>query len=285
MEEFASDEPDCRPIGVLMVARLKPRAKAMTSAPARVRRLELFGRPPLLEGEDEDIYNELRDRMYAAVDPADIIEEMFVEDMLYLQWDIVRLRRLKLSLLTESGSEALKSFLSANMNLELYEDIFRENLTQILEKKLPKDQAQELAEQGCRSNEADPKIKQLLSGSGHDLDDIQDAATRERAQELAQAYARREPEAIDQVNEILASAGRTMDNIYASQLTEEIDKIERIERLITVAETRRNVSLRELDRHRAVLAEALRQKIPEIESTEYRVIEPTRTEGRARRDQ
>src|SRR5262245_25201014 len=116
--------------------RLKPR---ITSAAARVQRLTLFGRPPLLAGEDEDVYNELRARMYAAVKPVDIIDEIFVEDMLFLQWDILRLRRLKLRLLTESEPEVLESFLSDKMDFELYEDIFRENLAQILEKSLPKD--------------------------------------------------------------------------------------------------------------------------------------------------
>jgi hypothetical protein len=266
--------------------QLKPKAKSMTSAPGRVQRLALFGPPPLLAGEDADKYDELLARMCAAVNPVDVIDEMFVADMIFLQWEILRLRRLKLSLLMESEQEAVKSFLSKKMDFELYAEIFVENLAQILEESLPEDQAQKLALQ-CAKSEPDAveKVKELLAGDEQDLDLIHDEAESARAEEFAQAYARRESEAIDKVNEILASAGLTIDNINAKALMGKIDKIERIERLITVAETRRNLSLRELGRHRAVLAEALRQKLPEIEDAEYKEIESMHTEGRTRRDQ
>ena len=57
-------------------------------------------------------------------------------------------------------------------------------------------------------------------------------------------------------------------------LPEELDKIERIDRLITVAETRRNAMLREIDRRRAVLSEALRRQVQEVEG-EFEVVEKT----------
>ncbi len=124
--------------------RLNSNTKSMTSASAQVQRLALFGPPLLLKGEDADMYNELLARMCAALKPVDIIDEMFVADMLNLQWEILRLRRLRLSLLTESEHGALKSaLLSKKMGYELYQDIFKENLAQIIEKSLPKDQAQE----------------------------------------------------------------------------------------------------------------------------------------------
>ena len=39
-------------------------------------RLTPFGPPPLVLGEDEDAYNELLARVSAAVQPADMIEEI-----------------------------------------------------------------------------------------------------------------------------------------------------------------------------------------------------------------
>ncbi len=60
---------------------------------------------------------------------------------------------------------------------------------------------------------------------------------------------------------------------------EQIEKIERIDRLISVAETRRNASLRELDRHRAVFGEALRQKMQGVEEAQIEVTEPARRKG------
>jgi len=55
-------------------------------------------------------------------------------------------------------------------------------------------------------------------------------------------------------------------------LAEELDNIERIDHLTTIAETRRNAMLREIDRRHAVLGEALRQRAQEVEG-EFEVIE------------
>ena len=49
-----------------------------------------------------------------------------------------------------------------------------------------------------------------------------------------------------------------------------IDVIERIDRLTTVAESRRSASLREIDRRRAVLSERLRRSGQEIEDREFK---------------
>jgi hypothetical protein len=55
-------------------------------------------------------------------------------------------------------------------------------------------------------------------------------------------------------------------------LAEEFDDIERIDRLTTIAENRRNSMLREIDRRRAVLDEPLRRQVQEVEA-EFEVIE------------
>lgn len=53
----------------------------------------------------------------------------------------------------------------------------------------------------------------------------------------------------------------------------------RIDRLTTV-EGRRNASLREIDRRRAILGETLRQSVQEIEAEEIKVIETTPAQGK-----
>ena len=83
-------------------SRSKPKTKSMTSAPTRAQRFAFFGPPPLLEGEDAALYDDLVGRMCAAVKPVDIIDELFVADVVALEWDIMRWRRLKLSLLQAS---------------------------------------------------------------------------------------------------------------------------------------------------------------------------------------
>ena len=61
----------------------------------------LFGPPPILEGEDAAAYDELFGRVCAAIKPIDVIDEMFISDVVVLEWEVLRLRRYKLSL-TES---------------------------------------------------------------------------------------------------------------------------------------------------------------------------------------
>src|SRR3974390_3393543 len=51
-----------------------------------------------------------------------------------------------------------------------------------------------------------------------------------------------------------------------------IEDAERVDRLITIAEGRRNAVLREIDRQRAVLAQMLQARAQEIEATEFDTI-------------
>jgi hypothetical protein len=72
-----------------------------------------------------------------------------------------------------------------------------------------------------------------------------------------------------------------MDDLMATALAQNLDSIERIDRLTTIAETRRNASLREIDRRRAVLVEALRTSVQEIEDGEFEEIETTPAKGKS----
>jgi hypothetical protein len=142
----------------------------------RPQRLALFDPPPLLEGEDPDAYDELLQRFYAAVKPVDSIEEMFVAEIVFLEWEILRWRRLKWSLIRAHGLDVL-----------------------------------------------------VVSRDCH------------------------------------------MSNV----LSKTLDYIERIDRLTAIAESRRNASLREIERHRAVFGETLQRSVQDIEDAEFKVIETT----------
>ena len=104
------------------------------------------------------------------------------------------------------------------------------------------------------------------------LDQILKQAKDQRAEALVRAYARREPEAIERVNELLASSGETMHDLTINALLRNFNNIERIDRLLTIAETRRNISLREIDRHRAVRGDALRRQLHDVEDADFEVI-------------
>jgi hypothetical protein len=72
----------------------------------------------------------------------------------------------------------------------------------------------------------------------------------------------------------------SIDILLADAVAEELDHIERIDRLTTVAEGRRNASLLEIDRRRAVLGETLRRSVEEIEDAEFKAIETTPAKGK-----
>ena len=95
-----------------------------------------------------------------------------------------------------------------------------------------------------------------------------------------QEYVRREPDAVTLVDELLTDAGVSMDGLMADALAEKLDDIERIDRLTTIAESRRNASLHEIERRRAVLGETLRRSVQEIEDGEFEVIETTPAQGK-----
>jgi hypothetical protein len=105
------------------------------------------------------------------------------------------------------------------------------------------------------------------------------------------------------VDTLLTDAGMSMDAFVADALakrSEEIQRtefsgrvtsiervdhlmtIERIERLIRAAEGARDAALREIERHRAVLGEAMRRTVQEVEDAEFQVIEsPSRGKSAA----
>jgi len=255
----------------------------MTSAPE----LGLFGQPQLLEGENAADYHELVARLYAAVKPLDIIDEMFIADVASLQWEVLRWRRLKLSLIRTRGLKAaLRAFLNEKLDYDLYSGDFAERLTEILQDNLPEDRSKDFAQtlaHACARHESEAvdKVFEILDGINRNINSILDDAQAQKAEELVQGYVRGQPEALTLIRDLLDGAGVSMDDFLATELTP-LDTIERIDRLATIAESRRNASLREIDRRRAVLGQTLRRSLQEVEDAEFKVIEPTPTKGNVR---
>ena len=70
------------------------RSKTEIAGPSvseRAQRLALFGPPLLIEGEDAAAYDQLLDRICAAVKPVDIIDEIFIADVVPSEWEVLRL--------------------------------------------------------------------------------------------------------------------------------------------------------------------------------------------------
>ena len=64
----------------------------------------LLGPPLLLEGEDGAAYTALNQRIRDAVVPKDIIEDIWVRDVVDLVWETMRLRRFKAKFMNTSAS-------------------------------------------------------------------------------------------------------------------------------------------------------------------------------------
>jgi len=96
----------------------------------------------LLEDEDRAAYDELLARVYAAVQPVNIIEEILINDVVFLEWEVLRWRRLKLSAMQAIGRKALENFLVKQLesNYALHEEHFKHYLAEILQNNLPEDQ-------------------------------------------------------------------------------------------------------------------------------------------------
>jgi hypothetical protein len=96
-----------------------------------------------------------------------------------------------------------------------------------------------------------------------------------RAYDLANGWFARKDKAVQAVEQALTRAGLTGEAVTAQTLSVKLDDVERIDRLIMNAETRRNAMLREVERHRDAVAARLRQAAEEIEDAEFSEVEDT----------
>lgn len=63
------------------------------------RELVYFGPAPLMDGEDEEKYNQFLKNIVEFAKPTDIFEMIWVRDAVDMQWEIDRLRRIKVELI------------------------------------------------------------------------------------------------------------------------------------------------------------------------------------------
>jgi hypothetical protein len=76
---------------------------------------------------------------------------------------------------------------------------------------------------------------------------------------LSRQWALGEEEAIAEAERLLGRAGLTIDAMMAQTLAARIDDVERIDRMVTIAEARRDAVLREIRSRRAAFGQALRR--------------------------
>lgn len=171
----------------------------------------LLGSPPLLNGEDAGAYDALYDRILETVRPKDVLEEIWVRDVIDLIWETLRLRRLKTALMKAASHEGLRTI----------------------------------------------------------LEDLNGPFGFVGTDESVGGWMRGDQKVVRAVESQLKKVGLDHDSIAAQTLVGKLDTFEKIDRLIAQTELRRNAILRELDRHRSVLADRMRALGRDIEDAEF----------------
>ena len=80
---------------------------------------------------------------------------------------------------------------------------------------------------------------------------------------IVEGWGQGNKESIKQVNQLLKQLGLSNDDIDAHSLLKTLDSMERIDRMIAQAETRRNNALREIERSRETAARRMRAALSE----------------------
>lgn len=163
---------------------------------------ELLGPPPLLPNESRADYEGLKARLKAKIAPRDVLEEIWLRDILDLQWEVLRMRRLKALLLNNNSPAGLDSLLYRRV-------------------------------------------------------------THQTRQTLVEAWGRGDKAAIQEIVEILHQRGLSMDDVDSHTLLKTLEPLERIDRMVTQAEGRRNNALREIERSRESAARRLQTALSE----------------------
>src|SRR5262245_56144373 len=86
----------------------------------------LFGPPPLIAGEDPAGYDALHAGLSAAVKPKDWLEQMWTRDVVDLTWEILRMRRLKATLLDSLMPDGLKRILGRPFGWAAADDLSKD---------------------------------------------------------------------------------------------------------------------------------------------------------------
>jgi hypothetical protein len=91
----------------------------MTTNPRPV----LPGNRPLFAGEDAAAYDNLLGRVSDVVKPADVLEEIWLEDVVDLSWEVARLRRTKAEFLNSSAHRGLRKLLDGLLGWKESQDL------------------------------------------------------------------------------------------------------------------------------------------------------------------
>jgi hypothetical protein len=97
-----------------------PTARNMATTPARP---PLAGHRPLFAGEDAAAYDSLLRGVSDVVKPADILEEIWLRDLVEPSWEVTRLRRTKAEFVNSSAHWGLRKLLDGLLGWKEGQDL------------------------------------------------------------------------------------------------------------------------------------------------------------------
>jgi hypothetical protein len=203
---------------------------------------DFFGQPPLLPSEDREKYKLLFRDVRATIDPKDMFENVWVLELTHQIWETFRFRRMSVELLIGGKQMALERVLRHLIH-------------------------------GTDNERPAPELP------GRD-EVIRGDAPVCKSERLAKEYMRGGQRTIDEVNEALLKAGFTWDMVEAEAAAMRSPELQRITQLLAKAESRRNATLKAIERHRTGLGEQLRLAAEAFEASE---LEKLRAAGTAQK--
>ena len=174
----------------------------------------LFSDRPLLPGENEEQYDALLRSIIQQVKPGDMIEAIWVKDIIDLIWEARRLRGWRRQILVQAQLSAAEALIRPALR------------------------------------NADPM------GLNQDMGPSADA--------LAAGWLTGSKNEKEYVDKVLLERGLTAENVTAHGFLLNLSSVERIDRLASLADQRRDALLREIERKRASTAQVLRAAAADV---------------------
>jgi hypothetical protein len=200
-----------------------------------VRKLAFLGPSPVLQNENSAEYDELLSHLLGDLKPIDVVEAIWIRDVADLTWEVRRWRRMKICVVEAAMAAAMVYVLAAPSHRRLAEIGAIKNV--------------ENANFGPLSKEAP------ISGTPRT---VTSSDKRSRSHTRFAKKLAADPTAL---NQFLAKIKLVDDTVITRAFLEELDHIERIDRLMMNAEGRRNAALREIDRRRSNFGRTMRAAV------------------------
>ena len=139
------------------------------------RRTALLPRPPLLMTESREDFDQVRNSLEREIQPRGIIEQMYVDDMAYIVWEIRRLRRCKDTIINVAFRSALERVLEQLFWRFSENEFFNSD-----------EEIEDLALRWFTDPQAKKEVSELLGTFQLDESAIEAEAIRDSSQDLEQ---------------------------------------------------------------------------------------------------